>query len=446
VPRFDFAISFAGTERPLARALAESLSRVGLRVFFDEHFEHEMLGQDGAEYLNRVFFEHSRYCVALVSHSYEGRSWTQLERRAAQAREHTSGQSVLLPVLVDATRPAWLLPTRIYFNLAERTLPELVEVLRRKHASEDTATFHEVGQVKFSRDERPLAVTAGWDNDDFLVWCTQAERGHRQVTRLVRDGGAGTWTPKDIPITHPSRWLLCGEANTLVGVPDMQADRIVVFRQEGEVLSTLTPPRRYRWKGATDCKERNGFILIAYCGGDVWHLSPGSLTMKELRPGTDDVQYTFVDFWNDNFVVALEERHELEVRRLADGALVATLESPVAAEGLSCFPEADLIAITGVDSLATIRLSSGAIVATEEIVGQGTFSDSRGIDAPLLGFISGFPMHGNALEIFDVGGSRRLLRRRSDGAHGWSSVAVSSSGKTVAAATANVVLLYERNA
>src|SRR5215213_69613 len=247
MPRFDFAISFAGTERPLARALAESLNRIGLRVFFDEHFEHEMLGQDGAEYLNRVFFEQSQYCVALVSESYERRAWTQLERRAAQAREHLSGPGLLLPVLVDATRPAWLLPTRIYFNLAERSLPELVDVLRRKHVSEDTKTYHEVDRIEFSADERPLAVSAGWENDDFLVWCTQAERGHRQVIRLVREPGHLNWTTKDIPITHPSRWLLCGEGNTLVGVPDMQDDEIVVFRQTGEVVNTLKPPRRYRW-------------------------------------------------------------------------------------------------------------------------------------------------------------------------------------------------------
>jgi len=199
MPRFDFAISFAGTERPLARALAESLKqRRRLRRFLRVSIsEHEMLGQDGADYLNRVFFEQSRYCVALVSESYERRPWAQIERRAAQAQEQGSGPGILLPILVDATRPAWLLPTRIYFNLAERSLPELVEVLRRKHASEDTATFHEVGRIELSPDDRPLAVAAGWENEDFLVWCMHAGLGDRQVVRLVREGGAGGWIMKE---------------------------------------------------------------------------------------------------------------------------------------------------------------------------------------------------------------------------------------------------------
>lgn len=106
-----------------------------------------MLGRDGAEYLNKVFFQDSQYCVALISENYERRAWTQLERRAAQAREHIAGPGFLLPVLVDATKPPWLLPTRVYFNLPERGLGELATLLQRKHGREQREMFREVGRL-----------------------------------------------------------------------------------------------------------------------------------------------------------------------------------------------------------------------------------------------------------------------------------------------------------
>lgn len=128
--RFDFAISFAGQDRQTARAVASAIEAANLRVFFDEYFEHEMLGVDGADYLNDVFFRQSRFCVVLVSNHYQQRAWAQLERRAAQAREFQTQPGFLLPVLLDEHRPDWLLPTRIHFNLSQRGIPALVELLK----------------------------------------------------------------------------------------------------------------------------------------------------------------------------------------------------------------------------------------------------------------------------------------------------------------------------
>lgn len=130
--RFDYAISFAGPQRKLARQLAHQLTSGGCRVFFDEFFESEMIGRDGSEYLNHVFLNDSRYCIALLSHDYEKHVWSQLERRAAQARELEEGTGFLIPVLLDDVRPEWLLPTKIFFDLNQRPLTELVSILARK--------------------------------------------------------------------------------------------------------------------------------------------------------------------------------------------------------------------------------------------------------------------------------------------------------------------------
>jgi hypothetical protein len=39
--KYEFAISFAGDKRELAQRLAQSLRKLGFRVFFDEFLEHE---------------------------------------------------------------------------------------------------------------------------------------------------------------------------------------------------------------------------------------------------------------------------------------------------------------------------------------------------------------------------------------------------------------------
>lgn len=440
--RFDFAISFAKPERPVARELAEALSRHGMRVFFDEYFEHEMLGRDGAEYLNRVFLKQSRYCVALLSEHYERRPWAQLERRAALAKEHASGPGTLLPVLVDSVKPDWLLPTRVYFNLAERPLRDLVGILRQKHAMEDPATFREVACVPLPTGDGPFAVAPGWDDGDFIVWCSMADEGTRQAVRLSRDPTVGRWIATDIPLTDRVGYLFVGSARSLVGVADMPKEGISIYREDEARITTIAPSRQYRWKGVTDCKANSGAILLAYCGGDVWLLDSAGHRLEELRAGSDEVQYTFCDFLGDEFVVALEEHDTLEIRRMSDGALARTLVSPVAAEGLICYPEADLIVVTGTNSLATLRLSSGAVVATQEIIGNG-FSNPLHVQPTPIALVNGQEPGGGLLDVLNLDGERRAVRLHAAPSRGWSAAALSSSKEYLAVAAESEIVLHE---
>src|SRR5215475_15731318 len=96
--RFDFALSFSGADRNTARSIYSALVADGYRVFFDEEFEHEMIGQDGIRYLTDIYAKQSRYCVVLISSSYESSSWTQLERESIQSRELNGERGILIPV------------------------------------------------------------------------------------------------------------------------------------------------------------------------------------------------------------------------------------------------------------------------------------------------------------------------------------------------------------
>lgn len=134
--RFDFALSFAGTDRATAKQLRDALIEKNLRVFYDRDFEREMFGRDGSIYLRNVYSRESRYCIVLISKEYDQREWTNLERESIQARELRGERGVLIPVLTGKYRPQWLPETRIYFDLATRGVPELIEVLGQEPAIE----------------------------------------------------------------------------------------------------------------------------------------------------------------------------------------------------------------------------------------------------------------------------------------------------------------------
>ncbi len=56
VPReFDLAISFAGTERPLAEELAMRMRDAGFDVFYDGFYPEQLRGKDLAAYFDQVY-------------------------------------------------------------------------------------------------------------------------------------------------------------------------------------------------------------------------------------------------------------------------------------------------------------------------------------------------------------------------------------------------------
>lgn len=85
--RFDVAFSFAGPNRAKVEAIAKLVAAsVGEeRVFFDEWYEHEILGDDMDMELQRLYHEQSLLVVADISEDYAARRWTQAEARAIRA-------------------------------------------------------------------------------------------------------------------------------------------------------------------------------------------------------------------------------------------------------------------------------------------------------------------------------------------------------------------------
>ena len=77
--RYDFALSFAGTERSIAEAIFKTLEEQELEVFYDRNEQHRILAEDIEDYLRPIYQSDAQFVVALLSKEYPKRIWTKFE-------------------------------------------------------------------------------------------------------------------------------------------------------------------------------------------------------------------------------------------------------------------------------------------------------------------------------------------------------------------------------
>lgn len=424
--RFDFAISFAGPSREIARELAGRLQLEGFSVFFDELFEHEMLGRDGADYLNNVFFSESELCVALVSTAYEERAWAQLERRAAQARELGEGPGVLIPILCDDVRPKWLLPTRVFFDLRSRGLERLVELLAKRVQSHPGGGYRVVTRLESPLEDDTMALSSVPGAREFLAWSTFQPSPIRKPLHVRQAGESSNWQASSLPCPARARHLfLIGDR--LIIVPENSADPIEIVHLRTNVRQQLIVPRKSKWNSVTDCKCRDSSLLLSYCGGDVWLVDIAKLHAIQLREGSDDVVYGHAD-WLDSRTVASGNDQSLTVaiHEASDGKIVATFDTEEPAMAVGCLPAIGRLVVGGEGSVQ-VYAPDGALVQKHEVM-HGVFDLVCAKRGGIYGFTTGFPSPGNVLEVWDASTGLRVLKERSDRSGGWSRFALSDDG------------------
>jgi hypothetical protein len=97
---YDFAISFAGENRALAREIAQQLSLLDAHVFFDEHFEANFLGGAWSAHFERIFSRDSRLVICLLDRHYREKIWPTFERECFLPRV-PDGE--VIPIFLDDT-------------------------------------------------------------------------------------------------------------------------------------------------------------------------------------------------------------------------------------------------------------------------------------------------------------------------------------------------------
>jgi hypothetical protein len=98
---FDFAISFAGENRELAKYIAEQIEILDGHIFFDEFYEDNYLGKTWSTQFESIFSTKSRLVICLLDSFYKEKIWPTFERECFLSRV-ANGE--VIPIFLDATK------------------------------------------------------------------------------------------------------------------------------------------------------------------------------------------------------------------------------------------------------------------------------------------------------------------------------------------------------
>jgi hypothetical protein len=133
-PRYEYevALSFAGEQRELAKALHDFLKKQNITCFFDEEEQATLWGKDLFDHLSEIYSKRARYCVIFVSGAYADKVWTTHERRAAQERAlRQKSDEYILPIRCDGTKVPGLNENVAYVS-AELGMEKIAQLLAKK--------------------------------------------------------------------------------------------------------------------------------------------------------------------------------------------------------------------------------------------------------------------------------------------------------------------------
>jgi hypothetical protein len=154
---YDLAISFAGEDRPHAERIARALKEAGVRVFYDQYEQADLIGKDLYVHLYEIYAKRSRYCVLLSSEQYLNKMWTIHERRAAQERAlQERGAEYILPIRLDNAEIPGIPNTIGYLSYASG--PEAVAdtLVRKLWLTEPVKEKRYIGYSLYDYDTTPI--------------------------------------------------------------------------------------------------------------------------------------------------------------------------------------------------------------------------------------------------------------------------------------------------
>nr|WP_295869642.1 TIR domain-containing protein [uncultured Chitinophaga sp.] len=83
---YDFALSFAGEERELAKRLTDLLETYQIAVFYDHNEQYRILSDNVEDYLAPIYESKARFIVPFLSINYPKKLWTKFESDHFQHR------------------------------------------------------------------------------------------------------------------------------------------------------------------------------------------------------------------------------------------------------------------------------------------------------------------------------------------------------------------------
>ena len=100
--KYDFALSFAGADRPHAERLFEILSEREVETFYDRNEQHRIMAQNVETYLAPIYRSEAKYVVPLLSPDFPTRIWTKFESDHFKQR---FGENAVIPIRYTTAAP-----------------------------------------------------------------------------------------------------------------------------------------------------------------------------------------------------------------------------------------------------------------------------------------------------------------------------------------------------
>jgi hypothetical protein len=101
--KYDFALSFAGTDRTFAEAITNELVDREFAVFYDRNEQARILAADVEEYLAPIYASEASFVLCLLGAEYPNRIWARFESQQFRAR---FGAESVIPIWFKGEGPA----------------------------------------------------------------------------------------------------------------------------------------------------------------------------------------------------------------------------------------------------------------------------------------------------------------------------------------------------
>ena len=159
---FDFAFSFAGEDRVIVKKVRDSLVRRGIRVFFDEDFEWDLIGKNLSNRFKDVYGKNTIYVVIFISKHYRVKQWTDFEFQIAREEANSRKEEFILPIRLDDTILLGIQRDIGYFDYHQKGTRGISNLLSKK--LEDFNERHNIFLKEYSDDD--FTIGSIFDDDD----------------------------------------------------------------------------------------------------------------------------------------------------------------------------------------------------------------------------------------------------------------------------------------
>lgn len=111
---YDFALSFAGENRDLAKTINSKLLEREISVFYDQNEQHRILASNVEDYLAPIYNSEAEFVIVLLSKDYPKKIWTKFESEQFKQR---FGENAIIPIWFSDTVTSLFDESRKYGGL-----------------------------------------------------------------------------------------------------------------------------------------------------------------------------------------------------------------------------------------------------------------------------------------------------------------------------------------